>query len=178
MNTPTLRWGFRYWIELTLTLGWGLGVNWIHTQTLRFPYKAHVFAALVPIPLKNRIYCLHVSGRAWKDTCWWWPLWFFSMYSLWWDLEDYCCFMEKTEFDFIFLADGEQKWEKGGIQKRWPSPHLPKRPRQRVSWELLAWTFKDITIYLPKYPGKAVLYPDGVFMTLTLIELSSRTQSK
>ena len=37
MNTPTLRWGFREWIELTLTLGWGFGVNKIHTQTLRFP---------------------------------------------------------------------------------------------------------------------------------------------
>ena len=64
------------------------------------------------------------------------------MYSLWWDFEDYCCLMERIRI--LFLTDGEQKWEKGGIQKRWPSPHLPKRPRQRVSW--LAWTFKHFKI--------------------------------
>ena len=69
------------------------------------------------------------------------------MYSLWWDFEDYCCLMERIRI--LFLTDGEQKWEKGGIQKRWPSPHLPKRPRQRVSW--LAWTFKHFKIPQPIY---------------------------
>ena len=77
----------------------------------RSEYEAHIFAALVPIPLKNRIYCIYVymfqggHGKIHVD-------------------DDHCgssqsipcgetlkiiAVLWRTELEFIFLAVGEQK---------------------------------------------------------------------